>query len=530
MFLQLTPLNRHHAIHLSVLLLMAIQMLVSCSPPEPDDSAEYRAFDKAVESGDFAEALVQAEAFREKFPELATGSLLVGSIHSELGESDKAIAAYRHATEMDPSLAIGHESLGLALSKKGKTLDAITSLEQAIALDPSLATAHSHLGNAWAKRGETEKALAAFRRAIELAPELAAAHYQLAVALIQQGEMEDAIASLLRTTELNPSHVAAFANLGVAYTRTADLDKAAEACRRAIELDPDFAAAHAVLGAALSMQGDAEKGIASLRRAIELDPKYPSAHSNLGHALMQLGKTEDAIPHFLQAIELEPENSYPYSNLAQAYSDLGQPDRSAVWLARFAMAQGERDQGTLMRQILVGFRQMKRELPAPEVPSDEAIEAYYQAHPHQFSDGPIHLRMISVDKAAAPPEFAETLRRRLNNGSNFALAAEAYSSDSSADEGGVRGWIKRGDLREDLEAAAFALEAGEFSEVIEDDTHYRILNVTERKDTTTPPLIEVRDQIIDILQAEARIALLQGWVQQAHKETAQAAQKNGSSR
>ena len=68
-----------------------------------------------------------------------------------------------------------------------------------------------------------------------------------------------------------------------------------------------------------------------------------------------------------------------------------------------------------------------------------------------------------------------------------------------------------------LAAAAFALEAGQFSEVIADDTHYRILNVVARRDGTAPPLSEVREGIVEALQNEAFDARIRGWIAEAEK-------------
>lgn len=69
-----------------------------------------------------------------------------------------------------------------------------------------------------------------------------------------------------------------------------------------------------------------------------------------------------------------------------------------------------------------------------------------------------------------------------------------------------RGWVKRGYFNEELDEAAFALEAGQVSEVIEDATHFRILKVVERKEGTPPPLDEAREKIVAALKEESRAA------------------------
>ena len=98
----------------------------------------------------------------------------------------------------------------------------------------------------------------------------------------------------------------------------------------------------------------------------------------------------------------------------------------------------------------------------------------------------------------------------------------------------LRSLIEFPDLRVDLPAdlldAAFALKDGEISAVIEDDSHYRILNTVEHRDGSLVPLEKVREQIVAKLIKEAPAKLIkeaqakriQGWIEQARKEHAEA--------
>ena len=66
-------------------------------------------------------------------------------------------------------------------------------------------------------------------------------------------------------------------------------------------------------------------------------------------------------------------------------------------------------------------------------------------------------------------------------GGDFAETAEKHSDDSAASKGGDRGWVKKGFLADDLWETALALEPGQFSKVIEDDTLVRIETRTDRR-------------------------------------------------
>lgn len=76
-------------------------------------------------------------------------------------------------------------------------------------------------------------------------------------------------------------------------------------------------------------------------------------------------------------------------------------------------------------------------------------------------------------------EVAARLHQQLENGSDFAALAVQYDPIT----GGVLGWFPRGYLIQSaVEEAAFALQPGEFSPVIETDFGYHIVYVLERDD------------------------------------------------
>ena len=231
---------------------------------------------------------------------------------------------------------------------------------------------------------------------------------------------------------------------------------------------------------------------------------------------------EEVLARFRKALgEEHPDTLSAMNNLAISYRDAGRIDEAGRLFAQLLLIAGDRfgvaDEKAIAPGIIQIFQAGKIIIPA-EAPSDEAVTDYYKAHLDQFSDTTIHLRMISGLKPAKTREFMKTLRKELSEGGDFAAAAKEHSDDFAASDGGDRGWSKRGGLREDLDKAAFALKAGEFSEVIEDDTHFRILNVVERRDGTPAPLSEVRDEVIAALKEEAQAARIDGWIEEAKKE------------
>lgn len=122
----------------------------------------------------------------------------------------------------------------------------------------------------------------------------------------------------------------------------------------------------------------------------------------------------------------------------------------------------------------------------------------------------VHARHIVV----ATPEEAQLVLSQLQAGGDFASLARTYSQDiSTRDLGGDLGFFPMGVLTsKEVEAAAFALQPGQLSDVIQSELGYHIVQVVERvSDREIEPenLRLLRDQAVrmwlDELRASADI-------------------------
>jgi parvulin-like peptidyl-prolyl isomerase len=90
----------------------------------------------------------------------------------------------------------------------------------------------------------------------------------------------------------------------------------------------------------------------------------------------------------------------------------------------------------------------------------------------------VHARHILVDTS----QEAERILTQLQAGADFATLARAYSQDTSTrDNGGDLGFFPRGILlAPEVEDVAFALQPGQFSNVVQSALGYHIVQVIER--------------------------------------------------
>ncbi len=108
------------------------------------------------------------------------------------------------------------------------------------------------------------------------------------------------------------------------------------------------------------------------------------------------------------------------------------------------------------------------------------------------------------EKRSALKKAKTILAQAKKPGANFEELAKANSGAPDARRGGLLGWLTRGRMPKEFDAAAFALKPGQISDVIETRMGYEIIYVAERKEERERAFEEVRDNIKNSLFARKR--------------------------
>ncbi len=356
----------------------------------PGSVAGTGASTSAMESarGLFARSLGILEALSESDPSNAQAKLdlalpyrKLGSVHLQLGATDKALEMYQKGLELndalakaDPSsaqakrdLSVAYEGLGdvhLLLDANDKSLEMFQKallLREALAkADPSnaeakrdLAVSYNRLGDVQRRRGATEQARVMYQTGLELSEALAKA---------------------------DPSNVQAKRDLAVSYNRLGDLhlqlgvtDKVLEMYQKLLELcealakaDPSSAEAKRDLSISYNKIGDLHLKLGATEKALEVfqkgrelsealakaDPSNALAkrdlsisYNKIGGAHLKLGATEKALEMFQKDVELsealartDPASirarqdlSVSLSKLANAHEQAKHPAEARRW-------------------------------------------------------------------------------------------------------------------------------------------------------------------------------------------------------
>ncbi len=135
--------------------------------------------------------------------------------------------------------------------------------------------------------------------------------------------------------------------------------------------------------------------------------------------------------------------------------------------------------------------------------SDAEIKAYFDNNEAQFfqqeAKRASHILFKPEDK-----EKAAAILKQVNEGGDFAALAKANSVDTAtASKGGDLGWPTTAYVAE-FETALGELKVGETSELVQSPYGWHIIRVTDEREGSQQKLEDVKDQIVQILQQQAR--------------------------
>jgi len=149
----------------------------------------------------------------------------------------------------------------------------------------------------------------------------------------------------------------------------------------------------------------------------------------------------------------------------------------------------------IKRQLMIN--KVLEEIKSQVSISDEDLLEYYNENKESLLEPEqIHARHILVETE----EEANNLLLQLKEGlTDFSELAKEKSIGPSAPSGGDLGFFTRGQMVKEFEDAAFSLEPGEISDVVQTQFGYHIIKCEEKKEEYSPTFEEAKERISNTL-------------------------------
>lgn len=178
------------------------------------------------------------------------------------------------------------------------------------------------------------------------------------------------------------------------------------------------------------------------------------------------------------------------------------------------------DYRSTLRQQILRYKLLGRELPAMSEVTSREVRDYYQGHESDYRQPPLlHLSRISFalpakatdEQRASTSAAAESARARIVGGTDFLSVLEELRSAGIAD-GGDFGTVAEPEINPAFADAVRNLKAGEISPVVEVGGGLHLLRLEERTPGHVVPLEEVRGKIEAILGEQKKAEALKTWM------------------
>ncbi|WGG46612.1 peptidylprolyl isomerase [Rossellomorea sp. DA94] len=148
--------------------------------------------------------------------------------------------------------------------------------------------------------------------------------------------------------------------------------------------------------------------------------------------------------------------------------------------------------------------------------TDDQIKEYFEANKDTFAQKEqVEASHILVDDE----KTAQEVKKKLDDGGDFAELAKEYSTDTSnADSGGELGYFGKGEMVTEFDDKAFSMKKGEISEPVKTEFGYHIIKVTGKKEAKEAVLADHKEEIKDILFDQALQTEYGTWLTEKKKE------------
>lgn len=285
------------------------------------------------QSGDLDQALADYTTVLETQPEHADTLQLLGTLHLQKSELDKAQYFLERSINIDPTLSQAHTNLASVLSMLGQIPRAMEHCRSALELNPALVQARVNLGNLLRHQGQLKKAEEAYRRALQDNPVFFDAAFNLATLLIEKEQPHDALSFLEQCRTIQPNRIDLYSLIVDCHLAMGNHQLAVDVCLEAMSWNPGNGDLREKYGNVLGEMGRHTEAAACFEQLIKpgsgsSPDQQLRCQYKLGLSLLHQEKTDEAIACYRQLLQDHPEHADAWHDLGLALHRKGQHDEA----------------------------------------------------------------------------------------------------------------------------------------------------------------------------------------------------------
>lgn len=256
---------------------------------------------------------------RQHHPDAKWAHNLIGSLHSNAEDYERAIGEFRAAVALDPNFLIARINLDRALRQSGALEAAQQDYDALAAAYPDNAAVAEGQAELLHARDDSEGAIVLLQKAFDLDPTSPKYFARIGEIEEERGRTEEALGWFERSLEIDPAFPLAVEPLFIAHATRGDLAGAEALMGAAARYQPMDAGSQALHAAALSFLGRQAEALEAFDRALAITPdEFELLYQSAG-LLQELDRVPEAVERFTRAIALRPYDPAPLFGRGSAY-------------------------------------------------------------------------------------------------------------------------------------------------------------------------------------------------------------------
>jgi peptidyl-prolyl cis-trans isomerase C len=169
-----------------------------------------------------------------------------------------------------------------------------------------------------------------------------------------------------------------------------------------------------------------------------------------------------------------------------------------------------------MERLNILEQALSQKFLAGKQPSDDELKSEYDAEVAKMPTTEYHARHILV----ATEPFADKIVQRLKTGEKFEDLAKAESMDSSKTNGGDLGWFTLDHMVKPFADAVSGLKVGAYTtQPVQTQYGWHVIQLLGTRPVTPPPFDQVKQRLVQVVEAKQFRAYTDGLLKQAKVET-----------